>query len=48
MYINFWYPMATSDEVRRTGERKQYAVPGPGRRDSANWVVDEIPRLSAA
>jgi phenylpropionate dioxygenase-like ring-hydroxylating dioxygenase large terminal subunit len=35
------------DEVRRTAERKLYAVPSPGRRDSANWVVDEIPRLPA-
>jgi len=33
------------DEVRRSGERKIYAVPSPARRQDANWVVDEIPLL---
>lgn len=36
------------DAVRRTAERKLYAVPSPARRDSSNWVIAAIPLLPAA
>ena len=31
--------------VRQNEEEIAYAIPSPGRRESRNWVIDEIPMM---